>query len=363
MSRSTPHLAPRQDLLEDFSQRGATKAQSMTRGRNLITDVEGLRVGNAHDERAMTGVTVLLSDYPMTAAADVRGGGPGTRETDAIALAGSVSEIHALVLSGGSAFGLSAASGVQTWLAERGIGFAVGSARVPIVPQAILFDLLNGGDKAWRTEPPYVRLARQACDRAGCEFDIGSAGAGFGATSVNLRGGLGSASSFVDDNVVVGAIAAVNPVGSVTVGDTPHFWAAACEHEGEFGGFGLPNPIPDAAHAVRLKGGPMENTTIAAVATNARLSKADCHRLAVMAQAGLARAIYPVHTPLDGDVVFAVSAGSRVIEPAQGLARLGAAAGTALARAIARAVYEAAPVPSGWIGPPAWRTRFGGHVA
>ncbi len=334
-------------------------ALHMTHGRNLITDIPGLRIGNVDNARLMSGVTVLLADRPMTAAVDVRGGGPGTRETDVLGLAGTVTEAHAIVLSGGSAFGLGAATGVQCWLAERGLGFAVGSARVPIVPQAILFDLLNGGDKDWGMSPPYERLGRDACAAARHDFALGSAGAGYGAACANLRGGLGSASEFLDGGAIVGAVVAVNPLGTVTLGDAPHFWAAAFERGSEFGGLGVPQPLPSNALAVRLKGGVMENTTIAIVATNARLSKRECHRLAVMAQTGLARAIYPVHTPLDGDVVFAVSAGEVVLESSQGLARLGAAAANTLARAIARGVYEAAPVPPGWQGPPAWRTRFG----
>ena len=327
--------------------------------RNLITDVAGIRVGNAHDERLCSGVTVLLADRPLVAAVDVRGGGPGTRETDAVGLAGTVAEAHALVLSGGSAFGLSAATGVQTWLAERGIGFAIGAARVPLVPQAVLFDLLNGGDKNWGPSPPYESLARKACDCAAPEFAIGSAGAGFGATTVNLRGGLGSASQTLPGGIVVGALVAANPVGSVTVGAGPHFWAAPFEVDGEFAGLGFPNPLPSDALDVRLKGGPGQATTIAIVATNARLTKPEVHRLAVMAQTGLARAIYPVHTPLDGDAVFAAATGEVALaDPIYGLAQLGAAAANVLARAVARGIYEAAAAPGFWTGPPAYRTRF-----
>lgn len=332
----------------------------MTRCRNLLTDIGGLEVGHAHDERLCSGVTVLLADRPFVAAVDVCGGGPGTRETDVLGLAGSVEEAHAIVLSGGSAFGLSAATGVQSWLAERGIGFAVGSARVPIVPQAILFDLLNGGDKAWGPSPPYEALARQACDAAASNFALGSAGAGYGATTATLRGGLGSASEGLDGDLVAGALAAVNAAGSVTIGDTGHFWAAPFEQAGEFGGRGFPAAISSPDLVPRLKGGPRESTTLAIVATNARLTKPQCHRLAVMAQTGLARAIYPVHTPLDGDVVFALATGEVALAPEPGaLARLGAAAANCLARAIARGVYEAAAAPPGWTGPAAWRTRFG----
>lgn len=329
---------------------------------NLITDVTGLAVGNAADTRLMSGVTVLVPDRPAVAAVDVRGGGPGTRETDAVGLPGTVSEVHGIVLSGGSALGLSAATGVQSFLRERGIGFAVGGQRVPIVPQAILFDLLNGGDKEWGASPPYERLAREACSALGREFQIGSEGAGFGATTATLRGGLGSASEVLADGLVVGALVAANPLGSVTVGSSRHFWAAPFEQRGELGGLGLPSPWPPDASEPRLKGGPLQSTTIAIVATNARLTKVEAYRLAVMAQSGLARAIHPVHSPLDGDVVFALATGERaLIDPIRSLTLLGSAAADTLARAVARGVYEAAPAPAGWLGPPAWRTRHAGE--
>lgn len=327
---------------------------------NLITDVGGLVVGSAHDEALVSGVTVLIGEHPLIAAVDVRGGGPGTRETDALSLSGSVDEVHAIVLSGGSAFGLGAATGVQTWLAEQGRGFAVGKARVPIVPQAILFDLNNGGDKAWRGSPPYEALARQACTLAARNFALGSAGAGYGASTATLRGGLGSASQSLDEGLKVGALVAVNAVGTATIGGTGQFWAAPFEQAGEFGGLGFPVAMPADALVPRLKGGAAQSTTLAIVATNARLDKRQAHRLAVMAQTGLARALYPVHTPLDGDVVFAAATGAVTLDDRiHGLAHLGAAAANALARAVARGVYEAAPAPAAWTGPPAWRTRFG----
>mgnify|MGYP003384353109 CR=1 FL=1 len=337
---------------------------------NLITDVPGVLVGNAHDGSVMSGVSVLLCDRPLMAAVDVRGGAPGTRETDALGLTGIVDQIHGIVLSGGSAFGLDAAGGVQCWLAQRGVGFAIGPARVPIVPQAILFDLLNGGDKGWGTTPPYRDLAITACETAGRVFALGSAGSGFGATTATLRGGLGSASVRLDDGIVIGALVAANPLGSVTVGDGPRFWAAPFERDAEFGGLGTPARWPDAAVKIQLKGSATPtnahdttalNTTIAIVATNAHLSKAECHRLAVMAQTGLARAIYPVHTPLDGDTVFAVATGDGS-KPATytALAHLGAHAANCLARAIARGIYEASPAPPGWVGPEAYVTRFPG---
>ncbi len=336
--------------------------------RNLLTDVAGIRVGNAHDAHIATGVTVVLPPPGTVAAVDVRGGGPGTRDTDALALTGSVDQVHGLVLAGGSAFGLAAATGVQGWLAERGIGFEVRGARVPIVPQAILFDLLNGGDKTWGRSPPYEELAYRACMAAGADFALGSAGAGFGATTARLRGGLGSASEALDGGLVVAALVAANPVGSVTIGATPHFWAAPFERHGEFGGLGWPLPWPADALVPVLKGSePQQNTTLAVVATNARLDKRQAHRLAVMAQTGLARAIYPVHTPLDGDVVFALATGARPLttggETHAALARLGTAGANVLARATARAILTATRNDGSWRGVPSYADTFATHRA
>ena len=331
---------------------------------NSITDVLGLKVGNAQDATLCSGVTVLLSERPFLAAVDVRGGATGTRETQAIGLAGTIEEAHAIVLAGGSAFGLAAASGVQAWLAGRGVGFAVGAARVPIVPAAILFDLLNGGNKDWGEQPPYEAMGRAACKAATRNFDIGSFGAGYGATTATLRGGLGTASLRLEGGLVVGALVAVNPLGSATIGKSRHFWAAPFEQGNEFGGHGYPSHWPADSLNVVLKRATVQsavpqNTTIAIVATNATLTKREAHRLAVMAQTGLARAIYPVHTPLDGDLVFAVATGEIAVsqEPAQ-LATLGAHAANTLARAVARGVYAATEPPSYWNGPPAYRCVF-----
>lgn len=328
----------------------------MAKLRNLITDVPGLRVGNAHDDKLRSGVTVLLSDEPMTAAVDVRGGGTGTRDTRALDMEGFVQQVNGIVLSGGSAFGLDAATGAQSFLREQGRGFSVGTARVPIVPQAILFDLLNGGDKNWGRHPPYRDLAYTACENIATDFALGTAGAGYGATTVIHKGGLGSASQRMEDGITVAALAAVNPVGSVTWGNTHHFLAAPLEQNGEFGGHGLPAELPPDAHHVRFKGDPGENTTLVVVATDAALDRLMLKRLAVMAQTGFARAIYPVHTPLDGDVVFAVSTGKhQIADPIADLARIGAAAANATARAIARGVYEASAYPHGPEGLPAYR--------
>ena len=266
------------------------------------------------DARIASGVTAIVFDAPAVATIDVRGGGPGTRETELLDPAMTVERIDAIALSGGSAFGLEAASGVQAWLPSRAAALPVRSARVPIVPGAILFDLLNGGDKNWGRYPPYRELGYAAAAAAADIFALGSVGAGLGATTVNLKGGLGSASAAVH-GFTVGALAAVNAAGSVTIGRGPWFWAAPFEQDSEFGGLGFPTPLPTDALAFPTKSRPGENTTLVVVATDAALTKTQATRLAIMAQVGLARAIYPVHTPLDGDVVFAAATGSRPARP------------------------------------------------
>ena len=326
---------------------------------NLLTDVPGLQVGNAEDAALASGVTAIVFDEPAVASCDVRGGAPGTRETDLLAPDETVERVDAIVLSGGSAFGLDAPGGAQAALREQGRGFAIGPIRVPIVPGAILFDLLNGGNKDWGRFPPYRDLGFAAVSNAGLEFKLGTAGAGFGATTVNLKGGLGSASAQTRDGATVGAIVAVNAVGSTTVGDSHHFWAAPFEQNGEFGGRGPAAPLPRDALSIRLKGGVRENTTIALVATDATLTKAQAKRLATVAHDGLARAIYPVHGPLDGDIVFAASTGKRPLAlPIYAFAELGALAANVLSRAVARAVYEATalPLPNAL---PSWKDKFG----
>lgn len=326
--------------------------------RNLITDIAGVRVGHAGDPKLGSGVTVVLFDRPAVASADLRGGGPGTRESALLDPAATVERIDAIALSGGSAFGLDAASGVQAWLREQGRGFQVREARVPIVPAAILFDLLNGGDKSWSRYPPYRELGYQACASAAESFRLGSTGAGLGATTVDLKGGIGSASAATRDGVTVGAVAIVNAAGSATIGDGPHFWAAPYERDKEFGGLGLPASVDEHALSFRTKGQPGENTTLVVVATDAALTKPQAQRLAVMAQDGLARALRPVHTPLDGDIVFAAATGARTLqEGVAQLAELGALAADVVARAVARGVYEAEQLPFAG-AQPAWRDKF-----
>lgn len=324
---------------------------------NLITDVAGLRVGNAEDAHVRTGATVLLGDTPFTAAMHVMGGAPGTRETDLLAPDKLVQEVDALVLSGGSAFGLDAASGVADGLRAMGRGFAVGNQRVPIVPGAILFDLLNGGAKDW-AENPYRHIGRAALDAAATDFALGGAGAGFGATTATLKGGLGSASAVLANGLTVGALVAVNAIGSATVGDGPQFWAAPWEMDGEFGGLGMPDAFP-AAHEPQPGKRLGEATTIAIVATDAVLTQAQAQRMAIAAHDGMARALVPSHTPFDGDLVFAAATGAKALtDPLADPFLIGHAAACCLARAIARAVYLARPMAGDL--QPCWKTRFGG---
>jgi L-aminopeptidase/D-esterase-like protein len=298
-------------------------------------------------------------EAPVIGSVDVRGGGPGTRETALLDPAQTVDGIDAIVLSGGSAFGLDAASGVQAYMREIGRGFRIRDATVPIVPAAIMFDLLNGGDKNWGRYPPYREFGYDAAKSAAADFALGSAGAGIGATTATLKGGVGSASAMTKDGITVGALAVVNAVGTTTIGDGPHFWAAPFEQNKEFGGRGSRATISDADLALRAKGAAGENTTIALIATDARLNKAQCNRLAIMAQDGLARAIYPVHTPLDGDVVFSAATGAKPLaDPHYGLAGLGMLAANVMARAIARGVYEAAALPFA-NALPSWKDKFG----
>jgi L-aminopeptidase/D-esterase-like protein len=332
---------------------------------NLITDVAGISVGNADDARLASGVTVVRVEQPNVAAASVRGGAPGGRDTGLLEPEMTVQGIDAAVLSGGSAFGLDAAGGVMAALREGGVGFAVGHALVPIVVGAIVFDLLNGGDKAWGRRPPYWDLGHQAArSAAGGAFPLGTVGGGYGATTAGLKGGLGSASAACPGGWSVGAIAVVNAVGSATIGETGHFWAAPFEQGDEFGGLGLPTRIPAEALSPRLKGGapPPPSTTIALVATDAVLSKAEAKRLAIMADDGLARALRPAHAPMDGDTVFAVATQRRPLGSVareRDLAVLGLVAADCVARAIARGVHAATAL--GLAGAlPAWRDRFGG---
>src|SRR3984893_16538145 len=294
---------------------------------NLLTDIVGVRVGHAGDAALASGVTAVVFDKPVVAAMDVRGGGPGTREGALLDLANTVEKIDAIALAAGSAVGVEAGGGVQAWLAERGRGFAVRGAIIPIVPGAICFDLLNGGNKQWGRFAPYRDLGFAAAAAADTDFALRSAGAGLGANTANLKGGLGSASAKTDDGLKVAALAVVNAVGTVTVGDGPWFWAAPFEVDGEYGGRGLPPSFTPDMLRMRIKGGAaatsVENTTLAVVVTDADLTNPQAKRLAMIAQTGFARAIYPVHAPLDGDVLFAAATGEKPIDPLVGLTELG----------------------------------------
>ncbi len=326
--------------------------------RNLITDVGGLKVGNAEDEDARTGVTVVLPDQPAVAAVDVRGGAPGTRETDALAPGGLIEHAHGFALSGGSVFGLDAASAVAIWLSARGRGLDLGPLPIPIVPGAILFDLDNGGNKDWGESPPYRDLARRACENAAADFSLGNAGAGYGATAGALKGGLGSASAIDGAGLVVGALMAVNSFGSVVMPGTDSLWAWPFEQQGEFGNPPAPRPLPGGIDLeVPETGFPGTNTVLGIVATNVALDRNEARRIAIMAHDGIARAVRPAHTPFDGDTLFVLSTGA--LEVATGerrpaaLGRLGSLAADCVTRAIARGVTGAKTIGAH----PAYGTR------
>jgi L-aminopeptidase/D-esterase-like protein len=326
--------------------------------RNLITDVQGLRVGNAQDARVRTGVTVVLADTLSTAVVDVRGGAPGTRDTDALDPTAIDGGADAIVLSGGSVYGLDAPAGVTSLLREQGRGVLFGGVNVPIVPGAILFDLTNGGDKNWGAETPYRALGRAAAENAGLDFALGNAGAGLGARAGAYKGGLGSASAVTDDGFAVGAVVAVNSLGSPLIPGTDVFWTFPLEQNGEFGGRRLARDVMvDLDLPADMKGAaPKQNTTIAVVAVDAEVTPVELKRIAIMAQDGFARALRPIHTPFDGDVVFAFATGKRPLGEMRQrqVMRLGSIACDTLARAIARGVYEAESLG----GVPGYRDAF-----
>lgn len=330
--------------------------------KNLITDIAGLRVGNAQDNILKSGTTVLTSEAPFTASVQVMGGAPGSRETDLLAPDKSVAKVDALVLSGGSAYGLDACSGVVDGLRADNRGFRVGPALIPLVPGAILFDLINGGEKDWG-ENPYHALGRAAYNAADTTFDLGTAGAGTGALSAMFKGGLGSASIVLDSGVTVAALVAANPVGAVTTPSDHHFWAAPYEIDSEFGGLG-PDPASGLGRkfdsrkirAMGVQTIERANTTIAIVATDADLNKAQCQRVATAAHDGIGRATVPAHTPTDGDLVFALSTNDIPLTHAEkDLGEIGHAAALCLSRAIARAIYLATPAKGDLL--PCWSDR------
>jgi L-aminopeptidase/D-esterase-like protein len=326
---------------------------------NLITDLPGVSVGHAEDRGVASGVTAILLERDNVASGTIRGGAPGGRDTALLEPEMMVAGLDGVVLSGGSLFGLDAAGGVVSFLRARGKGLKFGTANVPVVAQAITFDLLNGGDKAWGRMPPYWELGWQAAAAASeGAFALGSAGGGFGATTANLKGGLGSASVTTVSGFAVGAIVIVNAVGSVIIDEGPHFWAAPYELEGEFGGLGAPQTLSPRALDLNIKAGAPPSTSIAFVASDAIMTKAQAKRLALMADDGLARAIRPAHAPMDGDTVIAAAMLKKpMAEGPVHLTEIGLAAADCVARSVARAVYSASALPfPGAL--PAWRDRF-----
>jgi L-aminopeptidase/D-esterase-like protein len=322
--------------------------------RNLITDVPGLSVGHATDDRVRSGVTVLLCAGHWPAGVDVRGGGPGTRETEALAPENLIGRAHALVLAGGSVFGLAAADGVAAALSARDIGLHLrpGAPAIPIVPAAVLHDLGNGGDKNWGLDPPYRSLGIRALEAAGPDFSLGSVGAGRGAMAGLTKGGIGSASIDLGAGLVVGVLVALNSIGSALMPDSRTYWAWPFELNDEFGGAGPPSaamdtsdPAPDASRLLALgRLQPGANTTLGVVACSADLTTVECKRIAMMAQDGVARAVRPAHTPFDGDTVFALASGTVALDEERQrgsqIGRIGSAAADCMARAIGRAIYH-----------------------
>lgn len=321
---------------------------------NSICDVRGITVGNAEAPELTTGVTVILPEHACPAVVDHRGGGIGSRGCTVLAPGSTMPEVHAITLSGGSAYGLDAAGGVMHGLRAAGRGYAIGAERVPIAPCSIIFDLLTGTLKTW-DHPPWWELGREALTAAGETFALGNAGAGMGATAGPIKGGLGTA-SFATPDYTVGALAVANPVGSVVIPGTRTFRAWHLAHGDEVG-----MQKPPAAKANLWDGSPegpaMANTTLAVIATDARLSRDQLQRIAIMAQDGMAQAIRPVHSPLDGDTVYVLSTMAQEIDASPAaVARLGTLAADTVARAIMRGVYEA----EGLAGIPAYRNLSAG---
>jgi L-aminopeptidase/D-esterase-like protein len=328
---------------------------------DCFSDVPGLAIGHAHDPHINTGVTLIVPDLPMVMAVDVRGGGPGTRETDALNPSTLVERVHGLALAGGSVYGLAAADELVLALAAAGHGLDIGPGlpRVPVVPAAILFDLANGGDKKWGTEPPYRRLTRAAFDSLGKGDDSGRSGAGYGdrsgrsgagygdrsgrsgagygdrsgrsgagygARAGSRPGGIGSVSATLSTGHRIGALIAVNSFGEVYAGAPPEGPVAMPKRRGL-------DPLADSAGS--------RNTSIGAIATNAPLTRAQAQRVAMMAHDGLARCIRPIHCPFDGDSLFVIStaADTSVGSDATAITEIGTIAADLVARAVRRAVF------------------------
>ncbi|MGE0292197.1 MAG: P1 family peptidase [Hyphomonadaceae bacterium] len=315
-----------------------------------MSDVAGLSIGCAEDENALTGVTVIVPDARAVCGADVRGGGPGTRETDALAPESLVEAVDAIVLAGGSVYGLAAADGVAAEMGAEGKGYGLvdlpGVPRSPVIPAAILYDLANGGDKAWGAAPPYGQLGRKAYAARAKHAPLGNAGAGMGAIAGALKGGQGSASIVTADGFTVAALACVNCWGSTTRPGQRAFWAQPFEIAAEFGAVAAATETGFDAEdwsGSKFNPQPRANTSLGVVAVDADLTPAEAKRIAQMASAGLARAIRPVFAPFDGDVVFALATGQRQTPKPRTLAiaRFGALAADCLTRAVARGVFAA----------------------
>ena len=286
-----------------------------------FSGVPGIRVGHAHDGGVRTGVTVIVPDAPVVMAVDVRGGGPGTRETDALDPSALVERVHGLVLSGGSVFGLAAADELALGLAAagRGLDMGAGIPRVPVVPAAILFDLGKSGDKDWGDNPPYRRLARAAFAALGKGDDCGAIGAGFGARAGSRAGGIGSTGSVLTTGHRIGALIAVNSFGEAYAGAPP---------DGAV-------PMPK----LRREATTTPNTCLGAIATDAPLTRVQARRVAMMAHDGLARSIRPIHTPFDGDTIFVMSTASGGVADNVAVAEIGTVAADLVAAAVRRAVF------------------------
>ncbi|MFR9801567.1 P1 family peptidase [Pseudonocardia sp. RS010] len=330
---------------------------------NAITDVPGIRVGHAAltADDALSGTTVVLCPPGgAVAGVDVRGAAPGTRETDLLAPGNTVQRVHAVVLSGGSAYGLAAAQGVMDRLEAAGDGFAVPGGVVPIVPAAVLFDLGRGGRFAAR---PTADTGAAAYDAATSgPVPAGVVGAGTGATAGGLKGGIGTAGVVLDDGTTVAALVALNAAGSPVHGPTGRLLGARHGLPGEFPDDEVsPEAIGELAAALRRRGTltPGTATSLAVVATDATLDKAGCGRLATVAHDGFARSLDPVHTVMDGDTIFALATGDRPVPGAEELYALHAAAADVVTRAVVHAVLAATPVTTAGGSWPSYRQLAG----
>ena len=311
---------------------------------NALTDVPGITVGNAHDAELRSGVTVVRTGTGMLCVADVGGGGPVTRQTSSVSADTTLRAAHAVVFSGGSVYGLVSGDSVARALAAEGIGYVPvpGTPPVPIVPGAAIYDLDNGGNKTGDVAR-YPELARHAFAACATTFEIGSAGAGYGAVAGTWRGGLGTASLDLGDGAIVAALAVANPVGSPLMPGSSCFWAWPFEIDAEFGGLRPSSDMPPSTTLpADLKGSGALATTLVMVAVSIPLERMALQRVAAMAQDGMARAVRPIHAPFDGDTLLAVCPDGPVAIDHHRTLVLGTAAGDCVARAIARGVWEAA---------------------